>query len=567
MKFAMIAVLVLSLSVFADTSAQRILDDETLTVDQRAIYLMYSVMDPEKLPSVYTEGAVPARSGTPALHEATLLLDQVSDEARIELLPLANRPSLSGPVINFVSPGGYFKFHYTTSGADAVTQSYAEEMADYFDDSWETECDDLGYFEPPPDNGVGGDDLYDVYIKALSGGTLGYTTSAYEYKPPDSTHDCSASHIVMNTNLGYNYLTTTSSHEFQHAVQMSYDYNEPSWFMENCAVNMEDYVFPDVNDWTGFWGEGAVRKPWLDITSGNPYWYGSSIWPRMMGLLFGVDAVRECWEYCAATSGANTLDAIDEMFQAHGMDFEQGFMIYGLWRWFTGPNYAACYNMWDPDLALPATGPAILPYHNITSLPASGTQGSHYPLESRGIHWIRVNLASYQGGWVQFTLDGRDYYDWNLGAFVYNSSSYQFQWWSAECPDNILTVGVPTTGWDYAVFFPAFMSETSFSGNYDFEIAYTAGVEEGESFGGTQITIAENPMTAGSAVSFNVPSAGNADLSLVDLTGRRVATLYSGPAEQGLHSVDFQGGIASGTYFVVLRHGQAMEAQRVSVIR
>jgi hypothetical protein len=405
-----------------------------------------------------------------------------------------------------------------------------------------------------------------VYLKHLDGGTLGYTSSGGEYKPPDSTHSCSASHIAMNTDLGYNWLTTTSSHEFQHAIQMSYDYEEPTWFMENCAVNMEDLVFPDVNDWTGFWSEGAVRKPWLAIDSGNPYWYGSYIWPRMMGLMYGNDAIREVWENCAATRGPNMWDAIDDMFMNHGSDLENGFMTYSFWRYFTGPYYNSNYNLWDPDLALPASGPAVLPYHNHNSLPASGNQGS-YPPETTGIAWIKVKLADYQSGWVQLDFDGRDNFDFNMGVFVYNDNSFQFDWYDCDTPSGDITVSVPTTGWDYAVFFPAFMTETSFSGNFTYSVSYTTGIEEGETFGGTELNIHQNPMTAGSAVSFTVPGTGHTDLSLVDMTGRRVSTLYSGPAEQGLHSVEFQGGIASGTYFAVLRNGSAMDAQRVSVLR
>lgn len=566
MRLALTAVLILSLSVFASTAAQRISEDETLSTDQRALYLVYSVVDPARLPAEYTVNAEPAISGSPALHEAVLLESQISNATLEEIRALVTRPTLSGPEETFVSPSGFFRFHYTTSGGDAVTLAYAQEMAGYFDDSYEIECSTLGYFEPPPDGGVGGDNLYDVYIISLSGGTLGYTSSGGEYKPPDSTHSCSASHIAMNTNLGYNYLTTTSSHEFQHAVQMSYDYEEPTWFMENCAVNMEDLVFPDVNDWMGFWGEGSVRKPWLDISSGNPYWYGSSVWPRMMGLLFGVDSIREVWENCAETQGSNMWDAIDDMFIAHGMDFESGFMTYGLWRYFTGPYYNANYNLWDPDLDLPASGPAVLPYHNFNTLPGSGSEGN-YPPETRGIAWIKVNLANYQGGWVQMDFDGRDGFDFNLGAFVYNDDTFQFNWYDVQGSENLLSVSVPTTGWDYAVFFPAHMTETSLSGNYDFSVSYSTGIEEGETFGGTELNIGQNPMTAGCAVSFSLPGSGHADLSIVDLAGRRVSTLYSGPAEQGLSSVEFQGGLASGTYFVVLRSGNAVDAQRVSILR
>lgn len=566
MKLAMLTLLMLSVCVLADTSSQRILEDPALTVDQTALYLVYSVVAPERLPVEFTQGADPARSGTPALHEAMLLSDEVSSLTLRNMLDLVNRPTLSGPEETFVSPDGWFRFHYTTSGEDAVTLAYAQEMAGYFDDSWEHEVTTLGYFHPPSDNGVGGDNLYDVYLIHLTGGTLGYTSSGGEYHPPDSTHDCSASHIAMNTNLGYQYLTTTSSHEFQHAIQSSYDWAEPTWFMENCAVWMEDQVFPDVNDWMGFWSEGAVRKPWKSIDTGNPYWYGSSIWPRMMGLMFGIDAVREVWENCAETSGPNMWDAQDDMFIAHGMDLEQGFMAYGLWRYFVSGNYSANYNLWDEDLALPASGPVVFAFNNHNTLPGSADQGP-YPPEFMGIAWIRVDLSSYQGGYVEIDFDGRDGFDWNLGAFVYTDDSFQFQWWDCDPTSGDITVAVPTSGWDYAVFFPAFMTNTSISGNHEYTVSYSTGIEDEETLGGMELSVHSNPMTAGNAVSFSIPGAGYADLSLVDLAGRRVSTLFSGPAQEGLNSVNFQGELPSGTYMMVLRHGNSIETQRVSILR
>lgn len=94
----------------------------------------------------------------------------------------------------------------------------------------------------------------------------------------------------------------------------------------------------------------------------------------MIALLFGEEAVREVWENCAAVNGPNMWEALDEMFIAHGMDFDMGFMEYGMWRYFTGPNYSDAYNLWDPDLGLPASGPAVLPYNNHNSLPPPATR-------------------------------------------------------------------------------------------------------------------------------------------------------------------------------------------------
>lgn len=572
MKIALITMLMLSLCMFADTVYQRIDNDQNITVDQKALYLVYSVLDRSRLPIEYTADSDYDRSGTPALHEAVLLYNQVSCTTLEEILSLANRPILSGSPVSFVSDGGNFRIHYTATGIDACALSYAEAIAENMDYSWAIECDEMGYITPPPDYNVGGDNLYDIYIAHLTGGTLGYTSSSGEYKPPDSSQSCSASHIVMGNDLGLDHQKVTSAHEFQHAIQMSYDYEEPTWFMENCAVWMEDRVYDDIDDYLGYYMYGAIRKPYKGIDTGGAqlYWYGASYWPRMMGVMLGIDSVREIWENCAATNGANMWEAQEDMFEAHGLTFKNAFMLYGLWRYMVGPNYNSTFNLFDEE-ADTWGSPLVFNWHSFTTLPASGDQGdySQYLLDDKGIAWIKVDLSAYQGGWVQMDFDGRDNFEWTLGAIIFNDSNFQFIWFDCDPTSGEKTLAVPTEGWDYAIFFPAFsiMTPATFTANYTFEIAYTSGIEEGESLTSTELTIGSNPMVAGSAVSFNAPSTGYADLSVIDMTGRRVSTLFSGIAEQGLHSIEFQGELSSGTYFVVLRHGNSVETARVSVLR
>ncbi len=571
MKTALVLLMVLTVSVFADTVFERINNDQDISVDQRALYFVYSVMSPEKLPTHYTLGTETVKSGSPALHEAVLLSDQVSEEALEEIMALVNRPSLSGTPQNFASPGGHFRIHYTTTGTDASSLTYANNIAAYCDNSWVTECETMGYFVPPSDNGAGGDNLYDIYIKNAGTGICGYCSSGGEYKPADSTHASSASHIVISNTQGTALNQVTAAHEFQHAIQSSYDWQEPTWFMENCAVWMEDMVYDDVNDWKGYYGGGAMRKPWLGIDSANPYWYGGMFWPRMMSLMFDETAVREVWENCAEGAGANMMDAQDEMFISHGSSLEKGFMEYGVWRYFVGSLYNASFNLFDDELTgAGITDAIVLPWNRITTLPYSEDYHAAHPtyhMQTLGITWIRVDLTDYQDGYVQIEFDGRNNFDWNLGAFIYNGSSFEFNWYECDPTTGDKTVAVPTTGYDYAVFFPAFMAETSFTAEFEYEITYSSGIEETENFTSPELTIGSNPLVAGSAVTFNLPSSGHADLSIIDMTGRRVETLFSGEAQQGFNSVEFGNDLSSGTYFVVLRHGNSMETERVSVLR
>ncbi len=568
MKTTILALLILSLCSFADTVMERIENDLTLTADQKALYLVYSVFDQSKLPVTYTVDTDPVRSGSPALHEAILMQDELSQTTLNQILG-RGRPALSGSPQNFVSPDGHFRIHYTTSGTDASSLTYANDIAEYMDYSWQTECVTMGYFTPPPDNGLGGDDLYDVYVLNAGPGTCGYCSSGGEYKPPDSTHAASASYIAISNTQGTGLNQVTAAHEFQHAVQNAYDWQEPTWFMENCAVWMEEMVYDDVNDWTGYYGSGAMRKPWMGIDGGNPYWYGGMFWPRMMGLMFEENAVRKVWENCAAGAGPNMFEAQDDMFESYGSSFENGFMEYGVWRFFVGSFYHASFNLFDEELDS-VSNAIILPWNNVTSLPHSGDYGPGYPayhMETLGITWIKVDLSAYQGGWVEIDFDGRDNFAWNLGAIIFNDEGFEFNWYACDPTSGEKTVAVPTEGYDFAIFFPAFMAETSFTAEFEYDITYSTGIEEGETLTSTNLNVESNPMEIGSAISFNIPSQGYADLSIIDMAGRRVSTLFTGQTDAGLHSFEYNGELTTGTYFVVLRHENSVETARVAVIR
>ncbi|MBD3276975.1 MAG: hypothetical protein GF388_01635, partial [Candidatus Aegiribacteria sp.] len=461
--------LLVSSVALGDTAMQRILASHEageINSDRAAELLVLSAVDYDALPSIYTEDAAMPPSGTPAIMEALRLADAPS-------LPMASRPPLSGPEYTFDSPDGHFKIHWTDSGADAVTYGYAECIALAADSSWQVQCNELGFIQPPPDNGVGGDDLYDIYICYLTGGTLGYTSPSGEYHPPDSTQNCSASHIVMNSNIsGTGQRNCTVSHEFQHAVQMSYDYSATTWFMENCAVWIEEMVYPDIDDYMQYisYGENALRTPWMDIRSAAMYWYGGFPWPWMMWNRWDYTAVREIWEILAETPGTNMLDAHEEMFNDRGTDFESFFMDYGCWRWFTADNWFSGCGMYNEEVSTWQPGPRVLPYHEFSSLPATGDQTAYFEPDVWGIHWIRLDLADYQDNWVQMDFDGRDNFDWNLGVILQSSNSFSFQWYKCDQPTGNKTVAVDPSGWDYVIFFPTIVTDTPLDHLYEFTI-------------------------------------------------------------------------------------------------
>ena len=94
-----------------------------------------------------------------------------------------------------------------------------------------------------------------------------------------------------------------------------------------------------------------------------------------------------------------------------------------------------------------------------------------------------------------------------------------------------------------------------------------------EEFASPALTrIAPNPSTGPIEVEFAMPRADAASLRLLDLQGRVVATLASGPHTAGRHRVSWspvaaRGRVAAGLYFLELRTNGVVRSQRLVLTR
>jgi hypothetical protein len=123
---------------------------------------------------------------------------------------------------------------------------------------------------------------------------------------------------------------------------------------------------------------------------------------------------------------------------------------------------------------------------------------------------------------------------------------------------------VQGAGWDYAIFVIAFMSETSLTHYYTYDITYQTGTGEGTvTPDDLNLRVSSNPLPAGGTVQFDIPAAAGAALDVFDLSGRRVTTLFDGELAAGTHSVGYDGGLTRGTYFLRLRSGSSISSIKV----
>ena len=221
-----------------------------------------------------------------------------------------------------------------------------------FQEVWRKQIDELGYRVPlsdlaSSDNGGGGQ--LDVYLDDLGADHLfGYCTTDDPNEPNTSVFALSAYCVVDNdfnaaqygtAHTPEDFLRVTAAHEFQHAVQFAYDAFEDSWLMEGTATNIEETVYPEINDNIAFLERASqLRSPHVPLDHGGlgDYEYGSWIFWRYLEekVAHNPDILREVWEQ--ADAGLPTapddysLRAVTNVLAARGRSFANEYARFGV---------------------------------------------------------------------------------------------------------------------------------------------------------------------------------------------------------------------------------------------
>ena len=558
MKLLLAVILLFALTASADTYLSRLQEEyETgnITADEFSLYCIQSVLTPEELPAFVTDGATGEPCGTPALHEASLIDSEISESTR-EIL----NGKLVRPVNQYTydSSDGYFKIHYDLTGSSAVTMTYVYLIADAMDSSWNQEVINMVWDEPPSDGSLGGDNKYDVYIQLLTGGVLGYCSHYGEPSDPTSPEHDSASHIVINsTNYGDTVMEETCAHEFKHAIQFGYDNQEATWYMENCAVWMENEVWP-YNGYADYLhaGQNALWQPYRKIYSPSMYWYGASIWPMYIQVrLGGQEIVRETWEEMRDNTSPNTFEALEDVALNHGMDINQWYAEYADWRYFTGNRADNDHYLLEESSLWTPGGRIYNEFdHDFVDLPVWNEGSTTYEIEKTGHNWIRVETAG-NTNLFHFEFDGNDDRDWQIGVMRVNegSGTEDFTYYEVFEPEAEFTVDVPIDGWDYIIFIVQ-----GIDGYNPYSFGYCVyhwptGIEGDPMSVPISLNPSCNPIHSGDVINFSLSEAGFTTLNVYDVCGRMVQNIVCDQFESGEHSLNWNAGnLTPGAYFLRL---------------
>lgn len=397
--------------------------------------------------------------GTPLMLEIRANWERMSPAAQKLLAPFTTRPSYEDSEYTHDSPAGRFKIHYTTTGDAAVYQAdvdedqdgvpdYVNECARILDHVWAKEIDSLGYDAPPsdsyypPDWDNGGDGKYDVYLDNLPIELFGASYPEDQVEPGAPiftsylTLQCDYSYWVEEHPLYknvYEPLSVTAAHEFFHAIHFGYDATEaeigpdssyrPYW-MEICAVWMEDMVFDDINDYLGYLPH-FYSSPWLSLrTFRSPYDYhpyASCVWAFFLQENYGMEIIKKIWEKCAQVPGDNVLEATAQILQnsPYYTSFEEAFRDFTIWNFFIGDKAIPEVFYSEAELFVDFHGDplqmAIERLHKKYPVDLSGPLLSHRP-EDLGSNYLVFEPYSDSIGGLAVDFQGFETQNWKTSV-------------------------------------------------------------------------------------------------------------------------------------------------------
>ncbi len=267
--------------------------------------------------------------------EARLNYASMSPEGKAKVNSVLTRPDLTSSI---VSPSGFFRVHYDSSGTNAPRYS-VNELAAALDSALGFQVKVMEFPEPAGDPGWGGDTKYDVYISDI-GGYYGYTEPEVEIVAGSGRY---YSYMVIDNDFsgfyttGINAAKVTAAHELNHAIQASryilktnnIGYLE-RYFYEMTATAIEEFVFDYVNDYYGYL-DGFFSSPDKPLTMHTGY--DLPHWFIYLQKKYGYAIIRRQWELFRTMNGINAIElALTENNSSLSTDYTE----FAAWCYFTG---------------------------------------------------------------------------------------------------------------------------------------------------------------------------------------------------------------------------------------
>ncbi|MFT4977931.1 MAG: hypothetical protein ACI8S6_003838, partial [Myxococcota bacterium] len=181
---------------------------------------------------------------------------------------------------------------------NTVSESTAQAFLDALEYSWDIEIDELGWAEP-----TGASDTQILAYIADGNSAGAYTTIT-----SCSSGSVSAMPYIVayagSFSASSGWYKTMAAHEFNHATQFYYGYGQEFYYWEATASWLEEYVYPDQNDWASSIQYGYSKQPHISMNASDQndndvFWhmYAMAVWNFYLDEhVGGHDLIQQIWE-------------------------------------------------------------------------------------------------------------------------------------------------------------------------------------------------------------------------------------------------------------------------------
>ncbi|MEM9991784.1 MAG: T9SS type A sorting domain-containing protein [Bacteroidota bacterium] len=128
---------------------------------------------------------------------------------------------------------------------------------------------------------------------------------------------------------------------------------------------------------------------------------------------------------------------------------------------------------------------------------------------------------------------------------------------------------------DYSIFMQPFVSRRTYTTSWDVSInpIPTLPIADVDGVSATlgyvsstfeQVTVKGNPFYINTAISYQLAQTEAVAVSVYDMTGKRIRTLFEGMQEEGEHELTLDGGdLEAGVYYIVLTNGKTKVSKKI----
>ncbi len=486
----------------------------------------------------------------------------------------ASRPDSTQFHTSVVSGAGHFRVHYDTTGYNAPVMidadmngipDYIDSTCVYLEYAWSLLIDTYGFKRPLSDNGQGGGDEIDCYVKNFGTGGYGYT------EPITYNGGPSASYMFIDNDYlesqyaakGYDALKVTTAHEFLHTIHFSHvvDFNL-SWWMEQNAVWMEDFAWDDVNDYLAYLtfffnpvDDFPNRTP-LDYNGGN-FMYGAGIWAMYLAGKFGPEIIEDSWKRLASAP-VRDVSVIDSAIPG---GIAPAYHEFAIWNYFTDFRANTVDFHRDSDLF----GCTVPLENSVGKTPANETMASNH-LTSRYVELL------FSGMWdatdaVRVRIISGGVGVFNASLVLYNDP-YQYSIRPVTGGDALITLDGE---WDKAVLVVSCTSTRGYnhSFSYETEIVYNTGIRSANPHEFAVRGVYPNPFNPSTSVDFSISEPGRVSVSVFNAAGQKIDSLFDGDLAAGDKRLLWKPdtGLAGGVYFITVETPRGVKTAKALFLK